>query len=51
MKRQIYTAEHEAFRDSVIAGRPTGIVTLAEGTRVVEIAEEMLADGVARRQD
>jgi UDP-N-acetylglucosamine 3-dehydrogenase len=42
-------SEHEAFRDSVIAGEPRGIVTLAEGTRVVEIAEQMVADGVERR--
>lgn len=50
-RREPLQLEHEAFRDSVIAGTPTGIVTLAEGTRVVEIAEQMLADGVARRQD
>jgi len=39
-------AEHQAFRDSVLAGEPVGIVTLSEGTRVVEIAERMAADGV-----
>lgn len=42
-------AEHRAFRDSVLAGEPTGIVTLAEGTRVVEIAERMAADGLEWR--
>ena len=42
-------AEHQAFRDSVLAGEPTGIVTLAEGTRVVEIAEKMAADGLEWR--
>jgi UDP-N-acetylglucosamine 3-dehydrogenase len=38
-------AEHEAFRDAVISGDPTGIVTLAEGTDVVAIAERFVADG------
>lgn len=42
--------EHEAFRDSVIAGEANRIVTLTEGARVVEIAEQMVADGVQRRQ-
>jgi predicted dehydrogenase len=42
-------AEHRAFRDSVLAGEPLGIVTLAEGTRVVEIAERMAVDGVEHR--
>ena len=48
-RKEPLLAEHEAFRDSVIAGEPRGIVTLAEGARVVEIAELMAADGVARR--
>ncbi|WP_168626448.1 MULTISPECIES: Gfo/Idh/MocA family protein [unclassified Cryobacterium] len=43
--------EHEAFRDSVLAGEPRGIVTLAEGTRVVEIAESMSLDGRTNRLD
>lgn len=43
-------AEHQAFRDSVLAGEPLGIVTLAEGTRVVEIAERMALDGVQWRR-
>ncbi|MES1170639.1 MAG: Gfo/Idh/MocA family oxidoreductase, partial [Leifsonia sp.] len=42
-------AEHRALRDSVLAGEPLGIVTLAEGTRVVEIAERMAVDGVEHR--
>ena len=29
----------------MLAGEPRGIVTLAEGTRVVEIAERLVADG------
>lgn len=48
-RKEPLQAEHEAFRDSVLAGVPTGIVTLAEGTRVVEIAERMVADGLERR--
>lgn len=38
-------AEHEAFRDAVLSGDPTGVVTLAEGTEVVAIAERFVADG------
>lgn len=45
-RKEPLRAEHEAFRDSVLAGAPQGIVTLAEGTRVVEVAEQMLADGL-----
>lgn len=41
--------EHEAFRDAVLAGEPIGIVTLDEGARVVEIAERMVADGIANK--
>ncbi len=48
-RKEPLLAEHEAFRDSVLAGEPKGIVTLAEGTRVVEIAENMVADGIAHR--
>lgn len=48
-RKEPLLAEHEAFRDSVLAGEPKGIVTLDEGTRVVEIAEQLLADGQAKR--
>lgn len=48
-RKEPLLAEHEAFRDSVLAGEPRGIVTLAEGTRVVEIAEQMATDGFASR--
>lgn len=48
-RKEPLRTEHEAFRDSVLAGKPRGIVTLAEGTRVVEIAESMVADGAERR--
>ncbi len=48
-RKEPMLTEHEAFRDSVLAGEPRGIVTFAEGTRVVEIAEKLVADGLDRR--
>jgi len=48
-RKEPLLAEHEAFRDSVLSGELKGIVTFDEGTRVVEIAERMLADGMERR--
>jgi len=48
-RKEPMLSEHEAFRDSVIAGEPRGIVTFAEGTRVVEIAEQLALDGLERR--
>jgi predicted dehydrogenase len=48
-RKEPLRAEHEAFRDSVLAGEARGIVTLEEGTRVVEIAEKMVLDGIERR--
>ena len=48
-RKEPLLTEHEAFRDSVIAGEPRGIVTFEEGARVVEIAERMLDDGRAQR--
>lgn len=48
-RKEPLLAEHEAFRDSVVAGKSRGIVTLTEGTSVVEIAERMVADGLERR--
>ena len=48
-RKEPLLAEHEAFRDSVLAGEPRDIVTLAEGTRAVDIAERMAADGSASR--
>lgn len=50
-RKEPLKVEHEAFRDSVLAGEPRGIVTLAEGTRVVEIAEQMVTDGRTQRLD
>ncbi len=48
-RKEPLVAEHEAFGESVRDGVPRGIVTLAEGTQVVEIAERMVADGLAHR--
>lgn len=45
LRKEPLLGEHEAFRDSVLTGQPLGIVTLAEGTNVVRIAEELVADG------
>lgn len=45
-KKEPLVSEHEAFRDAVITGDRSAIVTLAEGTEVVRIAEEMVTDGV-----
>lgn len=48
-RKEPLLAEHEAFRDSVLAGEARGIVTLAEGTDVVRIAEELAADGLGHQ--
>jgi predicted dehydrogenase len=48
-RKEPMLAEHEAFRDSVLAGEPRGIVTFADGTRVVETAEQLALDGLTRR--
>ncbi|PZQ89709.1 MAG: dehydrogenase [Leifsonia xyli] len=48
-RKEPMLAEHEAFRDAVLAGDARGIVTLAEGTRVVEIAERLVEDGLRSR--
>lgn len=46
VRKEPLLAEHEAFRDSVLSGTPTGIVTLAEGAKVVKIAEDLESDGL-----
>lgn len=48
-KKEPLLSEHEAFRDSVFSGEPQGIVTLAEGTTVVKIAEELALDGLTHK--
>ncbi|CAN5523634.1 Gfo/Idh/MocA family oxidoreductase [soil metagenome] len=44
-RKEPLLAEHEAFRDAVISGDTTGIVTLSEGALVVATAERLVADG------
>jgi hypothetical protein len=41
--------EHEAFRDAVLTRDTSAIVTLADGLKVVEIAERLVADGLDHR--
>ena len=48
-KKEPLLAEHEAFRDAVLTGDVTAIVTLDEGTNVVRIAEELALDGLEHR--
>ncbi len=48
-KKEPLLAEHEAFRDAVRTGDRSRIVTLAEGTNVVRIAEELAVDGLSHR--
>jgi len=48
-KREPLLAEHEAFRDAVTTGDVAHIVTLAEGTAVVRIAERLALDGITHR--
>lgn len=48
-KKEPLAAEHEAFRDAVLTRDVSHIVTLAEGTDVVRIAEEMAQDGLNNR--
>ena len=45
VRKEPLLAEHEAFRDAVITGDTSAIVTLDEGTNVVRIAEELALDG------
>lgn len=48
-KKEPLLAEHEAFRDAVLSGDTSQIVTLSEGTTVVRIAEELALDGLTHR--
>lgn len=48
-KKEPLLAEHEAFRDAVVSGDTSGIVTLEQGATVVDIAEKLVADGIAHR--
>lgn len=48
-KREPLKTEHEGFRDAVLTGDTSKIVTLAEGLKVVETAEKIVADGLTHR--
>jgi UDP-N-acetylglucosamine 3-dehydrogenase len=48
-KREPLKTEHEGFRDAVLSGDTSNIVTLAEGMKVVETAEKIVADGLSHR--
>lgn len=48
-RKEPLVAEHEAFRDAVLTGDVSKIVTLAEGTNVVRIAEELAFDGLTHK--
>ncbi len=48
-RKEPLLAEHEAFRDAVLSCDTSKIVTLASGTKVVEIAEKMALDGLEHR--
>ncbi len=49
VKKEPLLAEHEAFRDAILTGDTSGIVTLAQGAEVVVIAEKLVADGLDHR--
>lgn len=48
-KKEPLVAEHEAFRDAVLTGETSHIVTLAEGADVVMTAEKLVADGLSHK--
>ncbi|MBB5632652.1 putative dehydrogenase [Cryobacterium mesophilum] len=48
-KKEPLLAEHEAFRDAVLTGDTSQIVTLEQGANVVDIAEKLVADGLTHR--
>lgn len=49
VRKEPLLAEHEAFRDAILTGDTSEIVTLEAGARVVKIAEDLAADGVHHR--
>lgn len=48
-KKEPLLAEHEAFRDAILTGDTSHIVTLEQGADVVDIAEKLVADGLTHR--
>ena len=51
VKKEPLLAEHEAFRDAILSGDTSAIVTLEQGADVVMIAERLVADGQHHRLD
>jgi UDP-N-acetylglucosamine 3-dehydrogenase len=51
VKKEPLLAEHEAFRDAILSGDTSAIVTLEQGAEVVKIAERLVADGQHHRLD
>lgn len=49
VRKEPLLAEHEAFRDAVLTGDTSSIVTLDEGANVVRIAEQLALDGVSHK--
>jgi len=49
VRKEPLMSEHEAFRDAILTGDTSRIVTLEAGARVVKIAEDLAADGVHHR--
>ena len=45
-KKEPLKTEHEGFLQAVLSGDTSGIVTLAEGLRVLETAEKIVANGL-----
>lgn len=48
-KKEPLLSEHEAFRDAVLTGDTSKIVTLEQGAEVVVTAEKLVADGLSHR--
>lgn len=49
LKREPLQTEHEAFRDAVLTGDTSDIVTISQGTDVVITAEQIAADGLTHQ--
>jgi UDP-N-acetylglucosamine 3-dehydrogenase len=49
VKREPLRSEHEAFRDAVLSGDTSHIVTLAQGADVVVTAEKLVFDGMTHQ--
>ncbi len=48
-KKEPLRTEHETFRDAVLSGDTSGIVTLEQGMAAVITAEKLVADGLTHR--